>query len=827
MKKIHKLLLYFLTAFLLSILFNSLYLYFPKPLQSIDNLLRDNMFVARGNIPDSENVIIVDIDEQSLSEIGHWPWSRDTVSNLINNLSEAEAGIIALDIMFPEPDNTSPHMVLEKIGMSIENVANYDEILAQTISSTPTILAYQFFTEKSEYYKQRFPIIPGIYMDRGCNLLDTSKENFITKGYGTLLNIPVLQDNSYSSGFVNFITNSSGVVREVPLVIQHDGIIYPSLSLEIIRIIADENVVVECSELGSEYIVVGDYVIPTNVAGLAYINFRGGEKTFKYISAKDVLSGQFDKKDVEGKIILVGTSAAGLRDLKATAYDNTFPGVEVHANLIDNILTGDFLTTQLSDSYNIAHITFLTFLTILTMAYAPTILIILLMLFYAFFDLYYLYYMLFTEGMILNIFVPLFALVVSSISLILINNLVISRSEKKIKEKVTQIEKAKKQIESILSSILMPILIISKKSKTILYANEYASRQYGMDTDNLMGVDIDNVYKDEEQDAKIQNILNEKGLVENIEQEFKTTSDKEFTALLSVVPLNFGDEEANISMVTDITKQKNIEKEIRRLHDNMRESIKYASLIQGALIPEDIILEDYFDEYFTIWRPRDIVGGDIYLVEQLSEDEVVIMVIDGAGHGVPGAFVTMLVKAISTQIIADIKSNVIPHNPNVILEQFNKGIKSMLKQEKGSRSNTGFDGGILYYNKKTNHCLYSGAKTDLYIIIDDKLEIIKGDRKNVGFIRTKFDQQYTSHTIDITKETRLYLATDGLVDQEGENDSRFDDELFETILLNNNIKDFNTQKDIINDFFDNFKKDIEQSDDVTVVGVKLKVNGKR
>ena len=246
--------------------------------------------------------------------------------------------------------------------------------------------------------------------------------------------------------------------------------------------------------------------------------------------------------------------------------------------------------------------------------------------------------------------------------------------------------------------------------------------------------------------------------------------------------------------------------------------------MQGALIPENKIFKNYVDDFFTIWRPRDIVGGDIYLVEPISEDELIIMLIDSAGHGVAGAFATMLIKIISTQIISDIKCKIILPNPNTILEYFNREIKTMLKQEKGSSSNTGFDGGILYYNKKKNQCLYSGAKTDLYIITDNKLEIIKGDRKNVGFIRTKFDQKYTNHTIDIVHDTRLYLATDGIVDQEGENNTRFDDELFQEILLSNNKKDFTTQKNLINDIFDNYKKDLEQSDDITIVGIKLKKN---
>ncbi len=274
-------------------------------------------------------------------------------------------------------------------------------------------------------------------------------------------------------------------------------------------------------------------------------------------------------------------------------------------------------------------------------------------------------------------------------------------------------------------------------------------------------------------------------------------------------------------------KQAKLIAQLDKQRKNIQDSINYAALIQYAILPTDETIEDYFSDSFVHWQPKNTVGGDIFFITELaSKDEVLIMIIDGAGHGVPGAFVTMLVKAIETQIIADIAYGKLDPSPAKILAYFNYSIKTMLKQEKGSRSNAGFDGGILYYNRATNSCKYAGAKTPLYIINDNQLEIIKSDRKNVGYIRTKIDQQYTEYDIEIKADTRLYLCTDGIIDQEGENDSTYGKKRFENIILKNHRLSFKRQKQHITDDFNHFITDakqqtIEQRDDITIMGLKF------
>ena len=141
------------------------YLYAPKVFFSLDNKLRDFMFRTRGELPKSNKVIIVDIDEQSLKEYGQWPWSRDLVSKLLTNLSNYGAGIIGLDIVFAEEDRTSPHRLLKKFPEIKTILPNYDAILANCFATAPIIGGYVFHFEEDA--QKEPPIIPAVVIRRG------------------------------------------------------------------------------------------------------------------------------------------------------------------------------------------------------------------------------------------------------------------------------------------------------------------------------------------------------------------------------------------------------------------------------------------------------------------------------------------------------------------------------------------------------------------------------------------------------------------------------------------------------------------------------------
>jgi serine phosphatase RsbU (regulator of sigma subunit) len=279
-------------------------------------------------------------------------------------------------------------------------------------------------------------------------------------------------------------------------------------------------------------------------------------------------------------------------------------------------------------------------------------------------------------------------------------------------------------------------------------------------------------------------------------------------------------------MVTDITKQKKIEQEIRALHKHTRESIEYASLIQHSLIPSNDLFRKYFSDYLTIWHPKDIVGGDIYLFDELrDENECLLMVIDCTGHGVPGAFVTMLVKAIERQISTMITNNAIKEvSPSWILEYFNKTMKKLLRQEDDEAiSNAGFDGGILYYNKKEKLIKYAGAETSLvYVDASGEVNTIKGNRHSIGYKKSDANFEFKEHIIEAQEGMKFYLTTDGYLDQNGgEKGFPFGKKRFGNIIKEYHNYSFADQQEVLLNSMFEYQGDEERNDDVTVIGIKI------
>jgi polar amino acid transport system substrate-binding protein len=394
---------------------------------------------------------------------------------------------------------------------------------------------------------------------------------------------------------------------------------------------------------------------------------------------------------------------------------------------------------------------------------------------------------------------------------------------------ITELENIRKEIEQILSNILLPVLITSVKNRTIVYANEYAQIQYEKPIGEIIGSDIDDVYTIEGQHYHIVEAIKRDGFIANSEETFKTSTGNVFTALLSVTPIRYRGEDCYIGMVTDITKQKEMENEIRSIHKHTKESIEYASLIQGALIPERELFQKYFKDSFVIWSPKDIVGGDIYLFEDLRDNnECLLMYIDCTGHGVPGAFVTMLVKAIERQIVAKIEHNKdLDVSPAWILGYFNKKMKLLLKQDReDSLSNAGFDGGIIYYNKKNQVIKFAGAETSLfYTDCNGELKTIKGNRYSVGYKKCDINYEYKDHIIPVKEGMKFYCTTDGYLDQNGGvKDFPFGKKRFTNIIKEHYNENMAEQQTIFLYEMQEYEMQVpdnDRNDDMTVIGFEI------
>ena len=275
----------------------------------------------------------------------------------------------------------------------------------------------------------------------------------------------------------------------------------------------------------------------------------------------------------------------------------------------------------------------------------------------------------------------------------------------------------------------------------------------------------------------------------------------------------------------DVTEQKKAEAALKESHDKITDSIKFASMIQNALLPDQNILTDFFTDSFAIWEPKDVVGGDIFFIEKLRNDnELILFVIDCTGHGVPGALVTAIVKAVELQALGEVLASKGEISPARVLSFFNIKLKYILKQDnKDADSNAGFDGGVLYYNKAQNIVKFAGAETPLFYIQDNKINIIKGDRHSIGYKKSDAFYQFKDHTIEVDRETCFYMVTDGFLDQNGGTKGYpYGKKQFKQLLLDNYQLDFAKQKKIYLETIDQYRGTEDQTDDMTFVGLKIR-----
>jgi len=304
-----------------------------------------------------DRIVIVDIDEKSLALEGRWPWPRDRVGVLLDRLfDDYAAQLVAFDVVFAEPDRSSGLDVLESLASrelagvtgfraALDTVAprlQYDRILAQKMAGRPVVLGY-YFTREDPGVATQANLLPPPTLPPGA--LDGVRTHpSVWTGYGA--NLPELQDAAAAVGHFNPWPDEDGITRRVPMLAEREGAYYEPLSLAVLRVLMGVPAI--APGLGEavggtrtlEWIDVGDVRIPVDEQAMALVPYRGPERSFAYVSATDVLSGKAPRADLEGRVVLVGTTAPGLNDLRATPVAPVYPGVEVHANLIAGALDG-------------------------------------------------------------------------------------------------------------------------------------------------------------------------------------------------------------------------------------------------------------------------------------------------------------------------------------------------------------------------------------------------------------------------------------------------------------------------------------------------------
>ncbi len=268
----------------------------------------------------------------------------------------------------------------------------------------------------------------------------------------------------------------------------------------------------------------------------------------------------------------------------------------------------------------------------------------------------------------------------------------------------------------------------------------------------------------------------------------------------------------------NITLERKVEERTRELEQknkNIMDSIQYAEKIQRSLLPNQEEAKKYLPDSFVIWMPRDIVGGDIFHADSFG-DGFVIAVMDCTGHGVPGAFMTMIASSFIRRITRTFKC----HDPAEILKQLNSIVKTSLQQDKeDTLSDDGMDAAVCFVKPDKKLLTFAGAKIPLIYIRNDQMTVIKGDRRSIGYKRSDTDFSFTSHTVSIEKGMSFYMYSDGFVDQIGEDGkSRFGTRRFKELLKKIAEKPFDRQREILVKAFEEHRGGYERQDDVTVLG---------
>ena len=325
-------------------------------IDSLDRLLYDA--TLRLTMPGSvdQRIVMVDIDEKSLLELGRWPWRRDRMASLVNNLFEHyQIRVLGFDIVMAEPDNSSGLRSLEALGKSefkanlpfqqalarLRPELDYDALFAASLRDRPVILGYYLSNEGSTSGALPAPALPAGILD-GHDIAITHWRN-----HGA--NLPAFQAAAASAGHFNPIIDPDGSIRRVPLLARHEGGYYEAFSLAMVRayfngaLLAPQFGAEARSDAALESLLLSNpggrlRTLPVDENVAAWVPYRGQQKSFPYFSAADVLARRIAPEQLRGKIVIMGPTAPGLGDLRTTPVGEIFPGMEVHANLISGML---------------------------------------------------------------------------------------------------------------------------------------------------------------------------------------------------------------------------------------------------------------------------------------------------------------------------------------------------------------------------------------------------------------------------------------------------------------------------------------------------------
>ena len=318
----------------------------PRPIEELRLRAFDLFQVLRPREQTARPVVIIDIDEASLKEIGQWPWPRTVVADLVTRLTALGAAAIGFDAVFPEPDRMSPgllastlHDLDDATRERLRGLPSNDAILADAIRKSRVVLGESVSTNTAAG-TVRAASGYGVVTAKGA----PDARTFLVSFPALVRNLPILEQAAAGRGIFTQVEENDGIVRRAPVIMNAGNAFVPSLSLEMLRVATNSNSpLIRSGGNGIESVNTSRFRLPTDRRGRLWVHFNHADSQ-RYVSAKDAMQGEVAPGRIQGKIVLIGTSAIGLSDNKTTPLDPVMPGVEVHAQIIESILANALLS---------------------------------------------------------------------------------------------------------------------------------------------------------------------------------------------------------------------------------------------------------------------------------------------------------------------------------------------------------------------------------------------------------------------------------------------------------------------------------------------------
>lgn len=315
----------------------------PEFVKSISSISFDSYQKIFKYNEKQDDIIIVDIDEPSLAKFGQFPWGRNVFSKILENINKDDPKSVGFDIFFSEKDKQSPEEIIKTYSIedtyiknALQSIEGHDEKFQKTLKETKSVLAVfgSLVPTKGTYNRKGKARI----FAKGGNV-----KNYVYNYKYSLGSIPILEKNSKGLGSINYITQSDAVVRSLPLIMVFNDKLFPSFGLEMIRIGEKKrSIITNLNDNGIKNISIKPYVFNTDKNSLIWVKYNRSINN-NYISAEKVFDNNFDNNYFKDKYVLIGASAKGLFDTVKIPTGETVPGVQVHANVIDNLLKNNFL----------------------------------------------------------------------------------------------------------------------------------------------------------------------------------------------------------------------------------------------------------------------------------------------------------------------------------------------------------------------------------------------------------------------------------------------------------------------------------------------------